>query len=233
MKHRVTVEIPLSGASFGGFVLTDTFTVPPPCFYCGAEVAEDNDYHFTKEGEYQIQYWGRGRKFGSPMLGDVVDGEGNKLKGKYQLKIPYCPDHLKPAKFVRIVDITTFILGIALGLGVAFWAYQTGSREGEFLIFLIGGPFVMVSVLRLIGMGIKALIAKAQPKYKDYALGSGHYGIEDFGVTIHGGASMVGPITYTLSLGFCDPGAARRFIEANPRARVTKGEKLLSEPAAH
>jgi len=229
MKNRIKVEVPLSGSSFGSFVLSDTLTVAPPCFYCGAPVDTNSDYYYTQQGEYQIQYWGRGRKFGTPMLGDVVDASGNKLKGKYALKFPYCPEHIHPVKSFKTIDIIMMSIGALLGLVItAFVVINEGADAVEILIMLFGLGIFGAMLFYLLGLGIKAIIAKTNPKLKDYPLGNGHYGVEISGVRVNGGAPMSGSIRYTLTLGFCDPEGARRFLAANPRAKVTKGENLLA-----
>jgi len=228
MKNRIKVEVPLSG-SMNGFVVKDSLTVSPPCFYCGKPVDTDSDYYYTYEDEYQIKYWGRGRKFGSPMLGDVVDPEGKKLKGKYILKLPYCPEHVRPVKAFKTIDTASFYIGLILGAVLTFYAYREGIEGGGLLAILIGAPLLSVGVLYFIGVGIKAFITIIKPELKDYALRLGHFGIQQYGVRIDGGKPMVGPITYTLTLAFSDPKCAHRFLESNPHAKVTKGKALLAE----
>jgi hypothetical protein len=227
MRNRIVVKIPLSG-SVGGFIVKDTLTVQPPCFYCGSPVDTDDEYYYTYEGDYQIKYWGRGRKFGSPMLGDVVDKEGKPLKGKYVLKFPYCSQHIRPVKFFKFIDTISFIIGLILAAALLiFLAINEGLEGGELLLLIITIPIFLVSLCYFLGVGVKALVTLIKPEWKDYSLRLGHYGVQLYSVTTNGGSQMVGPITYTLTLAFSNPEGARRFIKENPQAKVTKGAKLL------
>ncbi len=230
MSKRITIQVPLAGALFGGFTMDEMFTAPPPCFYCGAQVDTRSEHHYTQKGQYQIKYWGRGRKFGSPMLGDIVDSKGNKLMGKYTIKLPYCPEHVAPFKAFKVIDIIALISGIGGGLALTGLLYlKEGLEGGEFLLLLFGLPFFLISLFFTLGLGIKAIIAKINPKLKDYSKTSGHYGVVITGVKTSGGAAMVGPITYTLTLEVTNPQSARRFLQANPLAKVTKGQELLAQ----
>ncbi len=230
MSKKITIQVPLAGALFGGYTMDEMFTATPPCFYCGAPVDTHSEHHFIQKGQYKIQYWGRGQKFGTPMLGDVVDSKGAKLMGKYTFKLPYCPEHIAPVKSFAIINIVAFILGIGGGLVITALIYfKEGLEFGELLLLLFGLPFFLLSLFMVLGLGIKAIIAKLNPKLKDYSKSSGHYGVTISNVTTHGGQQMVGPITYTLNLEVTNPESARRFLQANPQARVIKGQELLAQ----
>lgn len=165
MSKKITIQVPLAGALFGGHTMDEMFTAPPPCFYCGAPVDTHSEHHFIQKGQYQIQYWGRGRKFGSPMLGDVVDSKGAKLKGKYTIKLPYCPEHIAPVKAFAIINIVGFVLGIGGGLGMTALVYfKEGLEGGELLLLLCGLPFFFVSFFMVLGLGIKAHHRQDQPQ---------------------------------------------------------------------
>lgn len=229
MSKKISIQLPLSGTLFGGLTFDETFIIQPPCFYCEAPVDIKQEHFYVQKGQYKIQYWGRGQKFGTAMLGDVVDSKGQKLMGKYSIKLPYCLEHITPYKPFAVINIVAFALGILGGLGLMALIYiNEGLEFGEFLILLFGLPFFLVSLFLVIGLVIKAIIAKLNPKLKDYSKSNGHYGVTISGVTTSGGEAMVGPITYSLTMAITNPNSARRFLQACPQAQVIKGEELLS-----
>ena len=155
------VEVPLSPAKYGGFT---ELTEAPPSLYCGADVDESQEHYYTEEKEYQIKAWGYSVKFGNKTLVNVVDQDGKQIKGKVQIRIPYCPVHIQPVKSFKFVDMAALFFGIIVGLIPFFLANRAG-WEGWIMLFLLFAlPIGSAILFYLIGIGIKAIIAKAQPK---------------------------------------------------------------------
>ena len=231
MRKRVKVEIPLSGLSANGSVTTDEFKVNPPCIYCGAPVDPSQKHYYQHQGTYQIKFWGKARDSGTPMLGDVIDIHANKTRAKYKVRLPYCPQHIKPIKTFKIIDVLLILIGVLLGLGAALLMYQVGIRDGLLIITFITAPFLLGGLFYWLGSVIKTLLKKSNPGLRDYPVKDGHYGVCTHGVRVDGGKPMKGPIRYYLELAFCSPEVARRFLEDVPDAEVIEGRALFGEEA--
>lgn len=228
MKHRVKIEVPLSGLNDSGEIQTDTFTIQPPCFYCQKPLASHGNGFFEIEEDYPIKFWGYVQDTHKPRLGNMIDRYGNVVRGKYIIRIPYCPDHIKPVRTFTVIDTLSILFG--LGLGIALTAlFGSELLHGTSLVLaFILVPLITAGLTFSIGAGIKSILPRVSPKLKDYASHKGHYGICSHGVRVRGGQEMTGPITYWLELAFCSPEGAERFLASNPSARVTQGERFLA-----
>ena len=227
MKHRVSIEVPLSGVNDDGKIQKDTFTIQPPCFYCGQPTASVNHGFFHVKEDYQIKFWGRVQDSNKPRLGNVIDTHGNLVKGQYAVKIPYCAEHIKPVRTFTLIDSLTVLFGTLLGITVtAFWGRNFLTGTPLILAFILL-PLLAAGLFFCIGLGIKSLLPKISPKLKDYASHKGHYGICSHGVRVDGGKEMEGPVTYWLTLAFCQPEGAQRFLAENPKAVVVRGKRFL------
>ena len=229
MKKRVKVEVPLSGLGADGSVKTDQFKVNPPCIYCGAPVDPSQRHYYQHQGTYQIKFWGKARHSGRPMLGDVIDIHANKIRGKYKFSLPYCPQHIKPIKTFKLIEVLLVLIGALLGLGAALLMYQNGIRNGLLVITLIAAPLLLGGLFFWLGSVIKTLLKKSNPELKDYPVKNGHYGVCTHGVRVDGGKPMKGPIRYYLELAFCSPEVARRFLADVPEAEVVEGQALFGK----
>ena len=229
MKHRVKIEVPLSGMSAEGEIITDTFTIQPPCFYCGKPIAPDHDGYFDLKDVYPIKFWGYTQESHKPRLGHVIDAHGNIVRGSFRVKIPYCPDHIKPVRTFTIIDILAISSGTLLGLVLtAIFGVDRLSSTPLVLAFILI-PLAAAGLFYVMGTAIKRVIPKLCPRLKDYASHKGHYGICSHGVRVDGGQPMQGPMTYWLQLAFCSPASAERFIASNPTAKVIQGNRYLEE----
>lgn len=229
MKHRVKIEVPLSGVNDEGEIQPDTFTIQPPCFYCGKPIASDDNGYFDLHGNYKIKFWGVIQDSHKPKLGDVIDIHGNFVKGKFTIRIPYCPEHIKPVRTFTLIDSLAVITGTLLGISlVAFFGGNFLSDAPLILAFILL-PLLLAGLFYGIGTGIKSILPRLSPKLRDYASHKGHYGICSHGVRVEGGRKMEGPITYWLQLAFCSAEGARRFLGNNPGAEVISGKRFIGE----
>ncbi len=227
MKHRILIEVPLSGINDQGEIQADTFTIPPPCFYCGKPIATTDGGYFNLKGDYQIKFWGFVQDTHQPRLGNVIDPHGNLVKGYYTIKVPYCAEHIEPVKAFTVIDILTVLCGILLGVGwTAIFGRELLSGTPLILAFIFL-PVLLAALFYAAGLGIKALLPKLVTKLKDHAVFKGHYGICSHGVRVDGGEEMEGPITYWLKLTFCQPEGAKRFLAEVPEAKVLRGKRFL------
>lgn len=229
MKNRVKVEVPLSGLGADGSVQTDTFTVEPPCIYCGEPVDPSQKHFYHHEGTYQIKFWGRARHSGLPLLGDVVDIHVNKTRGKYRVSLPYCPRHIKPITSFKIIEFLLVLIGVGLGFGSALLLYQNGTRGGLLILTIIAAPLLLGWLFYALTSTLKSLLKKSNPRLKDYPVKDGHYGVCTHGVRVEGGQPMKGPIRYFLKVAFCSPEVAERFLADVPQAEVIDGREFFDE----
>lgn len=231
MKHRVNIEVPLSGINDKYDIQPDTFTIKPPCFYCGKPISSTNDGYFNLRGDYKIKFWGLVQDTHKPRLGNVIDAHGNLVKGKYTLRIPYCSEHIKPVRTFTMIDSLSVISGTLLGIGwVALFGRKFLSSTPLILAFILI-PILLAGLFYSLGTGIKSILPKLLPKLKDYASHKRHYGICSHGVRVDGGMEMEEPITYWLKLAFCQPEGALRFLAAVPEAKVVRGKRFLENRA--
>jgi hypothetical protein len=228
MKHRVIIEVPLIGVNEKGEIKSNIFVIQPPCFYCGEPISENGGGYFNLSGAYNIKFWGYTRDTQKPILGDRIDSHGNYVRGKYVIKIPYCPHHIQPIRALTLIDYIAAISGMLVGISLTeVYGREFFSGTFLFLAFILL-PVLMGALFFGIGTGIKSLLPKLSPKFKDFAFRNGHYGICSHGVRVDGGKEITGPVNYWLKLGFCYPEGAQRFLESYPNAQVIKGKRFLA-----
>ena len=229
MKHRVKIEVPLSGISDNGEIQKDQFTIQPPCFYCEKPVSSDGGGFFELVENYPIKFWGYIQDTQKPRLGNMFDTHGNLVRGEYSIKIPYCPEHIKPVRTYTTIDLLAVIAGLSLGIYLTLFLMSEALDGSNLVLTVILTSLASIGVFYAIGTGIKSILPKISPRLADYASHKGHYGICSHGVRVDGGQEMQGPITYWLELAFCNPDGARRFIASNPSARVIQGRRFLGD----
>jgi hypothetical protein len=229
MKNKVVIEVPV-----GSFGSTGLISLSPPCTCCGAPVLETADSTWHHFADYDLRYWGRGKKFGSAMLGPVVDAQGKQMKGHVEISAPFCAEHqLRHTIFDRVHKLG-YVIGALVG-GVATFLIYTNNRSyfehGE--ILFVGLALFVVGIFLgiLLARGINLLITLIKPKLAAYPMTDGHWGLEAHPVRIDSGQPMVGPIRYFLPLGFYNVESARRFLKGHAQAVVKKGQKYLDKLA--
>jgi hypothetical protein len=67
--------------------------------------------NFDLNGSDQFKFWGGLRNTHKPKLWNLNDSHGNFVKGKFTLRIPYCPSHIKPVKTFTLIDTLAIISG--------------------------------------------------------------------------------------------------------------------------
>lgn len=220
MKKNVVIEVPITSRKH--------INLPAPCTYCGKQVAEGG----TKEWKefYKLMHWGASRKLGVMQLWETKNADGVAKKGNVTVHAPYCEEHLEGIRLFGTIKAVS-IIGLSIA-GLIWGVYISGADESNtFLLrlFLIGVFLVMGGSLGLmLAWGINKLLALFNPAYRDFpAIDSGHWGLSVEDTRVDGGEHGVGPVGYSLRLGFFNVESAQRFLAAYPDARVIKGEKLL------
>lgn len=220
MKKNVVIEVPITSRKH--------INLPAPCTYCGKQAAEAG----TKEWKifYKLMHWGAGRKFGVIQLWETTDANGVAKKGNVTVHAPYCQEHLEGIRlFGTIKAISIIVLAVA-GIVLGVWSSGLEADNSFLLRLLMIGVFLFLgaSLGFMLAWGINTLLALLKPEFSDFpTLGVGHWGLSVEDPKVDGGEHGVGPVSYSLRLGFLSPESAQRFLAAYPDARVIKGEKPI------
>jgi len=226
VETNVVVEAPLSGQQE-----QEVIGLPPPCTYCGKQVAAPGAREWERTFTYILKEWYRHHTGTMRLRAKAVDGK--PAKGSVTVHAPYCAEHAK--------GIILFTVGQVIGISVAtIGAVATFLRiydrlgaglwdepqdllliGGLLFAFMLGGVFLM--------WVINSLIARIKPEFRDYPkMGTGHWGLWAGPVRVDHDRPG-DPIRYSLRLGFLNVESARRFLVAYPQAQVTRGEELVGE----
>jgi hypothetical protein len=219
MKINVAVEVPLPSKN-------ETFTLQPPCTYCGEQRSAEPGASLVKLTEtYNLRHWGAGM-YGNAECVFVKTKNGSIQEGRATVIAPYCAEHAKilkrfnPPIFISVVVILTLIL--------CTWAYiSTGGLLGVSILMGLCGLILTVPL----GFLINNLIFRIMHKTGDYpgvAAGKGHWGLTIFHREDQG-KFKVGPVRYFLEIRFLNIKSAQRFLAAYPSAKIIKGEQLIKE----
>lgn len=223
MKQRIKIEIPVEKDM--------EISVDPPCVYCGKSTPNGQQNIWNYKLPYNIQKWGFTRKFQTPTLVKVIKDDHTYLTENISFKLPYCDKHIKPKNFFTQVDTISLItpIAIAIILLILLFINKVHLELGVFftLTTIFGIPIVLLGIFLLLGMGIKAIIAKTDPTLADMPFSYGNYGVEISQVRCDSGKPGVGPIRYYLPLAFSDPKVAKKFLQAYPHAKILKGTELV------
>lgn len=233
MKKKIKAEVELNAVIKNIITpsnLSPTFSVDPPCFYCGKPVDRTEKYERIMEKEYLIKVWQQIRELSSYnwRVRPVFDQNTGQLKGKCTIKIPYCPEHINPPKKDKIINIIIKVLSFLIPIIIMYLmirSYEIDFWPVYIVILAIGAT--IWTVINVLNFLVRMIVARLDPSLKDYFVNSETYGINEPLIKFDTGEEGFGPVTYTLKLEFSSLELAKKFRKANPQVRIIDVEKYI------
>lgn len=217
MKTKVSFVMRLSGTK-------NTIDLLPPCTYCGKSVEGQDDPIWKVRKVYNLREWRRNRK-GHRILGNKMDAQGKPMQGVVDVRVPYCSEHIKSSlgNLYGCLDIGMFLGAILFTiLLIRSSKYDVVNLITCSVVTFFGSLFVLF----LLNRGIRFIVTQF-PKYKDYPMEEGNWGLEISTKTDDGQKGIVS-VKYLLYLDFVNVESAKRFYDANEdRVQVVQGKEYV------